>query len=129
MIIESILTWVCIVNIPSDIIEINNSVTTTSTIVKPSSVLTLTKMYDDAKAMKMNSVIVQVRPFADAMYPSKYFPWSKYASGTRGKNPGYDPLAYMVNAAHARGLQFHAWVNPYRIGGEIEGGSEKYFSG
>lgn len=87
------------------------------------------KMYDDAKAMKMNSVIVQVRPFADAMYPSKYFPWSKYASGTRGKNPGYDPLAYMVNAAHARGLQFHAWVNPYRIGGEIEGGSEKYFSG
>ncbi|WP_310604487.1 glycoside hydrolase family 10 protein, partial [Anaerosporobacter sp.] len=45
----------------------------------------------------------------------KYFPWSKYVSGTQGKNPGYDPLAYMVDAAHKRGLEFHAWINPYRV--------------
>ncbi len=73
------------------------------------------EMFDNVAAMKMNAVVVHVRPFGDAMYPSKYFPWSKYISGTQGKNPGFDPLEYMVSAAHKRGLQFHAWVNPYRI--------------
>ncbi len=79
------------------------------------------KMFDDIKSMKMNSVIVQVRPFADAMYPSKYFPWSKYAGGVTGVNPGYDPTEYMVKAAHDRGLEFHAWINPYRIGSNVGG--------
>lgn len=74
-------------------------------------------MFDDSVAMGMNAVIVQVRPFADAMYPSDYFPWSAYASGTQGKSVNYDPLKYMVSAAHKRGLKFHAWVNPYRITG------------
>lgn len=73
------------------------------------------KMYDNCVAKNMNTVIVQIRPFSDAFYPSKYFPWSVYTSGAQGKNPGYDPLAYMVEAAHKRGLEFHAWVNPYRI--------------
>lgn len=73
------------------------------------------EMFDNVIKLKMNSVVVQVRPFADAMYPSKYFPWSKYISGTQGVNPGFDPLAYMVKAAHERGLKFHAWINPYRI--------------
>lgn len=73
------------------------------------------KMFDNVVTLGMNAVIVQVRPFGDAFYPSKYFPWSKYVSGTQGKNPGYDPLAYMVKAAHERGLEFHAWINPYRI--------------
>ena len=63
----------------------------------------------------MNAVVVQVRPFGDAMYPSKYFPWSKYVSGKQGVNPGYDPLKYMVEKAHALGLEFHAWINPYRV--------------
>lgn len=72
-------------------------------------------MFDNVKKLGMNAVIVQVRPFSDAFYPSKYFPWSKYVSGEQGKDPGFDPLAYMVDAAHKRGLQFHAWINPYRI--------------
>ena len=73
------------------------------------------EMFDNVAKMNMNAVVVHVRPFGDAMYPSKYFPWSKYISGTQGKNPGFDPLKYMVSAAHKRGLQFHAWINPYRI--------------
>lgn len=73
------------------------------------------KTFDKIKALSMNAVIVQVRPFADALYDSEYFPWSKILSGTQGKNPGYDPLGYMVSAAHKRGLEIHAWINPYRI--------------
>lgn len=72
-------------------------------------------MFDDVVAMNMNAVVVHVRPFGDAMYESKYFPWSKYVSGKQGKNPGFDPLEIMVKEAHERGLEFHAWLNPYRI--------------
>lgn len=71
--------------------------------------------FDTCKAKKMNTVILQVRPCADAMYASKYYPWSQYATGTAGKNPGFDPLKYAVSAAHKRGLAIQAWVNPYRI--------------
>lgn len=71
--------------------------------------------YTTCKKNHMNSVIIQVRPFADAMYPSKYYPWSSFATGTAGKNPGFDPLAYAVEAAHKQGLAIHAWINPYRI--------------
>lgn len=76
------------------------------------------EMFDNVVEMNMNAVVVHVRPFGDAMYPSKYFPWSKYISGTQGKDPGFDPLKYMVAAAHERGLQFHAWINPYRVTSE-----------
>lgn len=72
-------------------------------------------MFTKCVKLKMNTVIVQVRPFGDALYSSKYFPWSSIASGKQGRNPGYDPLAYMVQAAHQRGLQIHAWLNPYRV--------------
>lgn len=72
-------------------------------------------MFDNAVKLNMNAVVVHVRPFGDAMYDSKYFPWSKYASGTQGVDPGFDPLEYMVKAAHERGLQIHAWLNPYRV--------------
>lgn len=72
-------------------------------------------MFNEVSAMNMNAVVVHVRPFGDAMYPSSYFPWSRYVSGTQGKNPGFDPLEIMVEEAHARGLEFHAWLNPYRI--------------
>lgn len=75
----------------------------------------INKMFDNCVKMKMNTVIVQVRPFGDAMYDSEYFPWSAVASGKQGRNPGYDPLAYMVKAAHARNLEIHAWINPYRV--------------
>ena len=73
------------------------------------------KMFDKCVKLKMNTVIVQVRPFGDAMYRSKYFPWSVVASGKQGRSPGYDPLKCMVKAAHARNLEIHAWINPYRV--------------
>lgn len=72
-------------------------------------------MFDKCVDMKMNAVIVQVRPFSDALYKSSYFTWSTYVSGLEGKNPGYDPLEIMVAEAHKRGLAIHAWINPYRI--------------
>lgn len=65
--------------------------------------------------MHMNAVVVQVKPTADAFYPSHYWPWSQYISGTQGQNPGYDPLAFMLQEAHRRNIQFHAWFNPYRV--------------
>lgn len=68
-----------------------------------------------AKACGINTLIVHVRSHGDAMYPSQYFPWSHLLTGTQGKDPGYDPLKYMVEAAHAAGMQFHAWLNPLRI--------------
>lgn len=73
------------------------------------------EMFDDCVDYGMNTIIFQVRPFGDAMYPSEYFPWSKYASGTQGTSLGYDPFAYAVKAAHARGLKIEAWINPYRV--------------
>lgn len=70
---------------------------------------------ENAKNCGMNTLIVQVRPFGDALYKSSYFPWSHIVGGTQGVNPGYDPLADMVSACHKAGLQIHAWVNPLRI--------------
>lgn len=72
-------------------------------------------MFNNVCEMNMNAVVVHVRPFGDAMYQSDYFPWSRYVSGTQGKDPGFDPLEIMVEEAHTRGLEFHAWINPYRI--------------
>ena len=75
------------------------------------------KMLDRCVELKMNAVFVHVRPDADAMYPSSYFPWSRFVTGTQGHNPGYDPFAIFVKTAHSKGLQIHAWVNPYRVTG------------
>jgi uncharacterized lipoprotein YddW (UPF0748 family) len=71
---------------------------------------------DRAKALNLNAIVLQVRPSADAIYPSKLEPWSEYLSGTQGKapQPWYDPLKFWVTQAHARGLELHAWFNPYR---------------
>ncbi|GAA2807856.1 glycoside hydrolase family 10 protein [Saccharopolyspora taberi] len=73
------------------------------------------KLLDQAVADKLNAVFVQVRPTADAFWPSPHEPWSHWLTGEQGKDPGYDPLAFMVEEAHRRGLQFHAWFNPYRV--------------
>ncbi len=73
------------------------------------------KAFDNIAETGFNTVIVQVRPFADALYDSDYFPWSYLCTGSEGQNPGYDPLAVMVSAAHSRGLQIEAWLNPYRV--------------
>ena len=72
---------------------------------------------DNIAAMGLNTVFLQVRPSADAIYSSEIFPWSRYISGTVGQAPDsdFDVLAYWVDGAHSRGLQLHAWLNPYRI--------------
>ncbi|AZK47045.1 family 10 glycosylhydrolase [Paenibacillus lentus] len=72
------------------------------------------KLLDEMQDMGLNAVFVQVRPTADAIYPSKLVPWSIYLTGTAGKDPGYDPLAFMIEETHRRGMEFHAWFNPFR---------------
>lgn len=71
---------------------------------------------DDLKGKKFNTVIFQVKPMNDALYPSKLAPWSSFITGkTQGTSPGYDPLQIMLDEAHSRGIELHAWVNPYRV--------------
>ncbi len=70
---------------------------------------------DDFEAWNMNAVIFQVRPLLDAYYPSEINPWSEFVSGAQGADPGYDPLARMIDATHERGMEYHAWLNPYRV--------------
>ncbi len=74
----------------------------------------LCELLDKMEAANMTGVCFQVRARCDAFYPSKYAPWSSDVSGTRGKDPGWDPLAYAVAEAHKRGLELYAWINPYR---------------
>ncbi|MEC0124208.1 family 10 glycosylhydrolase [Paenibacillus pabuli] len=69
---------------------------------------------DTLKDMGINAVFVQVRANGDAIYPSSLVPWNSVLTGTQGKDPGYDPLAFMIEEAHQRGLEFHAWFNPFR---------------
>ena len=71
--------------------------------------------FDQYAAMGLNAVLAQVRPFGDALYPSAIFPWSSVCTGTQGLDPGFDPLAVLVEEAHARGLRLEAWLNPYRL--------------
>ena len=70
---------------------------------------------EQAIKYKCNTLIVQVRPFCDALYNSSYFPYSHILSGTQGVSPDYDALEYMCKAAHENNLKIHAWVNPLRI--------------
>lgn len=70
------------------------------------------KLLDAVTAMGMNAVVVQIKPAADAFYPSAYGPWSEYLTGVQGKDPGYDPLSFLLEETHRRKLEFHAWFNP-----------------
>ena len=74
----------------------------------------LNRMLDSLKSNNFNAINFQVRSMCDAMYESSYEPWSSYLTGTRGQVPTWDPLAYAVEACHQRGMECHAWVNPYR---------------
>lgn len=74
----------------------------------------VSEMYDKIAGYGMNTVIVHVRALGDAMYPSRYYPWATYFSSDRS-DLGYDPLAIMIKLAHAKNLQFEAWINPYRL--------------
>ena len=75
----------------------------------------LIRMLDSLKNNNFNAVNFQVRSMCDAMYKSSYEPWSSYLTGTRGKAPAYDPLEFVVAECHKRGMECHAWVNPYRF--------------
>jgi len=85
----------------------------------------VTAILDKARELNLNAVILQVRPQCDAFYPSEMEPWSYFLTGRQGKppEPYYDPLAFWIEEAHDRGLELHAWFNPYRAhhpkGGEI----------
>jgi uncharacterized lipoprotein YddW (UPF0748 family) len=76
----------------------------------------LRALLDHASAIGLNAVILHVRLAGDALYPTTYAPWSAFLTGTSGEGPkpAYDPLAYAIDQAHARGLQLHAWFNPFR---------------
>jgi uncharacterized lipoprotein YddW (UPF0748 family) len=76
----------------------------------------LQQILDYCQKMNFNAVILQIRPMADSFYPSSLEPWSQFLTGTQGTDPGYDPLGFAIEEAHKRGMEFHAWLNPYRIG-------------
>ena len=80
----------------------------------------LRAIVDSLAVANMNAVFFQVRGFCDAMYNSSYEPWSKYLTGTRGGAPTYDPLAVLVEYAHSKGIEVHAWMNPYRYSSSEE---------
>ena len=85
------------------------------------------KILQTCADMGMTAVILQVRPSADALYPSSYYPWSADLTGRQGQAPadGFDPLAYWVEKAHEMGLELHAWINPFRV---TKGGQSEYDS-
>ena len=74
----------------------------------------LVAMLDRARQLNLNAILLQVRSESDACYASKREPWSRFLTGKEGVDPGYDPLAFAVAEAHARGLELHAWFNPFR---------------
>jgi uncharacterized lipoprotein YddW (UPF0748 family) len=81
----------------------------------------LIAILDKLQAGNINAVCLQVRSQGDALYKSSYEPWAVALTGTRGKDPGYDPLEYAIQEAHNRGMELHAWVNPFRMS-TTEGG-------
>ena len=80
----------------------------------------MTDMLDQMRAGNLNAFCLQARPVSDAFYRSSYEPWSHILTGIRGKDPGYDPLQFAVEEGHKRGMEVHAWVNPFRY--EIKAG-------
>jgi len=74
----------------------------------------LISILDKLQEANMNATFMQIRSMCDAMYPSSYEPWSSFISAQRGDNPGWDPLAFAIEEAHKRGIELHAWINPYR---------------
>ena len=72
-------------------------------------------MMDNCAGLGLNTVLVQVRPFGDALYPSALYPWSHICTGTQGVDPGFDPLDILLTEAHGRGLSLEGWINPYRL--------------
>ncbi|MDH7789541.1 MULTISPECIES: glycoside hydrolase family 10 protein [Ochrobactrum] len=85
----------------------------------------LVRMFDEASEHGINAMIFQVSPAADAFYKSEYLPWSSYLTGTLGKDPGFDPLRFAIAEAHKRGIELHAWLNPYRVSMDVRPATRK----
>ena len=79
----------------------------------------LIRMLDLYEAMNMNAIFLQVRPECDALYQSAHEPWSRFLTGTQGQDPGFDPLAFAIEESRKRGIELHAWLNPYRINATV----------
>ena len=89
------------------------SITGYSASVRNSQKNEMIQYLDVLEENNFNAVYFQVRPMCDAFYKSSYEPWSSYLTGERGRNPRWDPLEFVVKECHKRGLECHAWVNPY----------------
>lgn len=78
---------------------------------------TLINQLNSLQGAGINAIIFQVRPEADALYASQYEPWSRFLTGVQGKvpEPYWDPMQFMIEECHKRGMEFHAWINPYRV--------------
>ena len=106
--------WVATVwNIDWPTTQITNAGNATQIAVQKAELITI---IERAQQGHLNAIMLQVRSHGDALYESSYEPWSSALTGTRGTNPGYDPLAFAIEEAHKRGIELHAWINPYRIG-------------
>ena len=90
------------------------------------------RLVENLSRMRFNAVIFQVRSMCDAFYPSRHAPWSRWLAGTEGVGlcggDSFDPLDFMVREAHRRGLEFHAWLNPYRVVGRTKLGKTEYLA-
>src|SRR5437773_491318 len=73
----------------------------------------MSQILDRAQELNLNVIILQVRTSCDALYESKLEPWSEFLTGTQGKSPGYDPLKTWIDECHRRGIELHAWFNPF----------------
>ena len=78
---------------------------------------TLIEQLNSLRGAGFNAIIFQVRPEADALYASRLEPWSRYLTGVQGQapEPYWDPMQFMIEECHKRGMEFHAWINPYRV--------------
>lgn len=88
------------------------------------------RMVDRIAKNRFNAIIFQVRPNCDAFYPSRFAPYSQFLSGVEGRplGAGFDPLKFMINEAHRRNLEFHAWLNPYRVVNESKVSKKAYLN-
>lgn len=111
-------TWICtVVNMDWPLKETSKIVNDSERIQKSKD--ELIAVLDRAAAMNLNAVFFQVSPEGDAFYKSNIVPWSRYLTGTFGKDPGFDPLAFAIEEARKRNLEMHAWFNPYRVSVDI----------
>ena len=107
-------SWVATVwNIDWPTTKITNAGSATQIAAQKAELVTI---IERAKQGNLNALMLQVRSHGDALYQSSYEPWMSSLTGSRGTDPGYDPLAFAIEEAHKRGIELHAWINPYRIG-------------